>query len=83
MNLSLNTCVTDRDGLVEVRGLVQKFTVVGFMGGEVGVICEYHRDPLEKTRGRGTRRTFKHSDHAKKYIVFQNVFVHRMVVQHY
>jgi hypothetical protein len=39
MNLSLNACVTDGDGLMEVGCLVQKFTVVGFVAGEIGVIC--------------------------------------------
>jgi hypothetical protein len=39
MNLALDTCVADRDRLVEVGSLVQEFTVVGFVTGEVGVVC--------------------------------------------
>lgn len=40
MDLALDTCVADSDGLVKVGCLVQEFAVVGFVAREVGVVCE-------------------------------------------
>lgn len=40
MDFPLNGCIADRDGLVEAGCLVEKFTVVSFVAGEVRVICK-------------------------------------------